>query len=552
MNATFLGQVKELCISSWAAVLFFAVYLVLGLGIYKDYGIYYDDHWARENGVVNAKYIAEKTAPGFFQPEKYCPECSKLEEYFDADHGPIFELIPTFLEWLTGIKDLQAVFQLRHLCVFLLFYCSSICFFFLLKKRFNHTLWSLAGVTLLLASPRIFAESFYNSKDLPFLSLSIFSTFTLIRFLEKPGLKTLLMHALVCGLAIDIRLLGLIFPLLTVVFSITDLRFFRRPGKPVKLTIAYLALYFAFLVGYIIAFWPYLWNKPFIKFPEILARTSSYPWTMKMLYLGKAIPASDLPWHYFPVWFLITTPVMYTVLFVAGLGFIVKDLIKAGWQFYKDHAGQLDLIITALVFLPSVGVMLFKLVLYDSWRHLYFIYPAFIYLVLLGVYSIFNSLKNFAAPQPAKLFRSLFIVVCFSFTGHTIYWMIKNHPHQNVYFSIYNNDDVRQQFELDYWGLAYKQGLEYILTNNKKPEIKVFSPALPGRTNQFSITPAERQRLLYVDSLYKADYFISAYRWHPEDFQIRKEVHQIKVDNIKILSVFELDRKYFEHPKNSF
>ena len=40
------------------------------------------------------------------------------------------------------------------------------------------------------------------------------------------------------------------------------------------------------------------------------------------------------------------------------------------------------------------------------------------------------------------------------------------------------------------------------------------------------------------------DRFLTEYRWHPGDFPFKEEVLQIKVDDIKIFSVFRLDSTY--------
>ena len=44
--------------------------------------------------------------------------------------------------------------------------------------------------------------------------------------------------------------------------------------------------------------------------------------------------------------------------------------------------------------------------------------------------------------------------------------MIRNHPFQNVYFNNFLSHDeqyLRKNFEMDYWGTSYKQALEYVL-----------------------------------------------------------------------------------------
>ena len=66
------------------------------------------------------------------------------------------------------------------------------------------------------------------------------------------------------------------------------------------------------------------------------------------------------------------------------------------------------------------------------------------------------------------------------------------------------------------------------------------------------LPPEQRARLVYVDSMAEADYFLTEYRWHPQDYPLKEEVLQIKVDDIKIFSVFRLDSAYNLGPKELF
>ncbi|GAJ22942.1 unnamed protein product, partial [marine sediment metagenome] len=63
--------------------------------------------------------------------------------------------------------------------------------------------------------------------------------------------------------------------------------------------------------------------------------------------------------------------------------------------------------------------------------------------------------------------------------------MIKNHPHQNVYFNFFAGKNIKERFELDYWGLSYKQALEYVLENDSSEIINIQVSQHPGVYNQF-------------------------------------------------------------------
>lgn len=542
MISSFSRQVKDIRNSHWAAFLFFAFYLTLGLSIVTDYGMSFDEHWGRENGIINAKYIADKLAPGFIKTHEFCVSCKILTEYRDVDHGPVFEIGTTFLEFVLKIKGNHDIYLLRHICTFLLFFLSSIFFYLLLFQRFRKPVIALAGVLMLVASPRFFAETFYNAKDIPFLSMIIISSFTLLQFLRKKNLASAVLHALACGITIDIRILGLLLPVITVFLSLMDLKFIRKDGEPARKILPVILVYLLFIVGFIILFWPYLWEKPFVRFPEILARSSKYPWTGSVLYFGQFYKATQLPWHYLPVWIFISTPLLYIFSFLTGSIFVAIRLIQSRFLLYRNRYEQFDLAMAGLFIIPVAATLILKLVLYDGWRHMFFIYAPFIYLAVLGLVNLYNWLGRKFTSHSGNLLQKGLLAVWALGMLQIVGWMILNHPYQNVYFSVLKGPEVRQQMELDYWGLSYRQGLQYVLKASDKPEIKVKVNNLPGELNNMLLPADQRTRLKYVTDSTQADYFLTEYRFHPQDYLYKKEqeVYTIDVDGYKIMSVFKL------------
>ncbi|WP_191907042.1 glycosyltransferase family protein [Adhaeribacter soli] len=532
----------------WAVATFFGLYLLLGLLIYKDYGISFDEQLSRENGIVNAKYLVEKLAPRVLEGREFCPRCPPLENYSGAVLGPVFETATVALEWVLGLEDQGDIFRLRHLCTFLLFFTATLFFYFLLQERFRNPLISLAGVLMLILSPRIFADSFYNPKDLPFLSLCLISTYTLVRYLKRPGLLTAFWHALACALAMDIRIMGILLPAATLVYVFLHLRYYPKEGISGSKVLVSAFSFLLFFIIFAITFWPHLWEHPFSRFSEAFLFAGNFTWTGHILYLGEYVNAQHLPWHYLPVWLFITTPLLYTFLFLVGIAFIVRQVIASGISLYQTPATRQDLVIAGLFFVPATAAIVLNLVFYDGWRHFYFLYPWFVYLATVGLSELLSLISRVKNERQRLLLRNALAGLWLILIGKVAFWMVLNHPHQQVYFSIFSSDKVRQQFELDYWGLSYREGLEFVVADSKKEQIRLFVPTISGYVNSFMLPPEQRKRLVYVKSIAEADYFLTEYRWHPQDFPLEKEVHQVKADDFKILSVFKLDRVYKEVP----
>ena len=112
-----------------------------------------------------------------------------------------------------------------------------------------------------------------------------------------------------------------------------------------------------------------------------------------MLYLGSFVSATTLPWHYVPVWIIITTPIVYTFGFLIGCITSGAAILKEPFMFYTNHQKRNDAIFLSWFFLPLVAVIVLKSVVYDSWRQLFFVYPAFLLISLKGLESMFNIIK---------------------------------------------------------------------------------------------------------------------------------------------------------------
>lgn len=542
--------------------LFFAAYLFLGLLVYKDYGLSWDEMTNRRNGAISAIYVNAKFNYLFLSRQaleaklqrirseddtywgkdvngpKFNYRDDTLHTYVDRDYGVFFELILTALEALFKLEDSRDVYLMRHLFTFLLFYVGAWFFYLLTADSFNNRLIGLLAASLLILSPRIFADSFYNSKDLAFLSMFIIATYSLIRLLNNPSMPNAAFHALTNAALIDIRITGVLIPAMTFLFIAFDVLKSSLPRTKLKDISPALLLYGFFLPCLTVLFWPYLWESP-LHFVQAFRDMSEFRFEGEMLYLGKYVSPTSLPWHYIPVWIAITTPLFYSFCFMVGLYYSAKTLWQNGLKFYSDDAERQDLINLLFFFLPIISVVALKSVLYDGWRHLFFVYPAFLSIGVKGLVSFYESSGAWFGGDLRAPFRGALLgalVLSFATTG---YFMVKYHPHQQVHFNLLAGRKVGSKFELDYWGLSYRQGLEHVLRNDASSIIKVNAANFPGKLNAKILEPKERERLRYV-SLEDATYFLSDFRYHPQAHAFGLEVYSINVNGAQIIAVYKL------------
>jgi hypothetical protein len=177
---------------------------------------------------------------------------------------------------------------------------------------------------------------------------------------------------------------------------------------------------------------------------------------------------------------------------------------------------------------------------------MFFIYPFYILIALFGIQFCIRLIQH---TLPQKYARSLLILLLIaillnlSFTG---FFMIKNHPYQNVYFNFLAGSEISENFERDYWGVSYRQALEFIARHDPSDTIYICAANSPGRLNRRILNERDRGRMKFV-SLDQANYFITNYRVRkpPDEFSrndlpSQNEIYSIKVDNFKIMGVYQL------------
>ncbi len=510
-------------------ILFFGIFLLTGLFVYPDYGISWDEQYSRFD---NARIVYHFVVNGGGDEIRHASE-----KY----HGPAFELFLFSLEKLFSINDIRAVYLMRHLVTFLTFFVAVYFFFLIARNNFNNWKLGLLAAAFLVISPRIFAESFYNSKDLAFLSFFIMAIYSLLQFHRHQDYKWAVVHSFFCAILIDIRILGILIPVFTLFFLLADqaVTSILKTKESVKFKTRPVVVYFILLILLIILFWPVLWLNPVKHFVNAFNEMRKFTWLGSVFYQGIDHSPGQLPWHYIPAWISITTPPLYIFLFVSGFALILFRLIKNPFNFYLTQKTEL---LSLLCFLsPIVMVIVLNSVIYDGWRHVYFIYPAFI---LIAVYA-FNQFDLFLKKNILIKTRITVWIIVLIFLAHTGYTMIRYHPNQQVYFNRLAGgslNSAKAKHEFDYWGLAFKQVLEEIVERDTSAEIIIHSNSFPGVCNRNILHEEQRDRLLFSDNIDYCDYFITNYRSHPEDYDYPNEFYSVIIDDAKLASAFRFQR----------
>jgi hypothetical protein len=509
----------------WGVTIFFTALLLLGLMIFRDYGMYWDDPAEHAHGQQVYNYIFHNDQSIF----------SSISQY----HGPLFEFISVTLEKFFRITDTRDVYQFRHLLVFLTFYSGVFLFYRLCRNIFSSKAWALMACLFLVLSPKIFGHAFYNTKDIPAMAACIASFFTLVNYLDEKSLLRLFWHALACAAFVAIRLNGIFIVPLTIIAMVCT--YGAQDGTKIKRHIGIdFCLYPLVFLVFLSCMWPILLSGPIYHLIMAFKELSHEPWYGTVLYCG-SYWRMNLPWHYVPLWILISTPLVYVFYLIIGL-FYGSSTLYDKRTLSRDKRNIA--IIFVWFFLPIAAVILLHSHVFDSWRHMYFIYPALIVLAVFGMRSAFTS--TFRADRTVAV---AIVVVTIVVLLPEAWFMVRNHPFEDIYFNRLagrNMPEIAKRFELDYWGLSYRKGLEYLLAIDTRPEIKIYFANLAGERTLLILPDALRRRALAVKNPKTADYYVTNFREYKEFYPYhgfeypKNKIYSIDVDGAEIMAVYRL------------
>ena len=443
-----------------------SILILIGFAVYRDYGVSLDEEISRNNGLVSIKYICDLLFPVYADNLELIKNVPELNEYgFDKIYGPIFDiLLIAIIEILLEIKNFSEVYYYRHLANHYLFIISVICFYFLCLNIFKNKLYSFFGATILYTSPRIFADSFYNNKDLVFLSFFIFLIYFSIRFIKKSNYYNAFLLSIFAAFAMHMRIVAIYVGFLIALFFVVELLMKNKFNqKKINTLVFFFFLQFIFL--YLI--WPFLWENPINNFLYILKTSTEFAWDVNVFYLGDFYKPRFLPWHYFIVCFFATTPLLISILITGGLIHLILRFFKRlvnidNNNSYKDiWRGEEEKIFLFLFFVIFIPIFLNFVhpTIYNSWRHLFFLYPP---LILISIYFIKTIVIKFGKRRILFYINGILAIILLN----NIYNLVTLHPFQYVYFNSIFEKKANKLFEIDYWGLSNKFSLEKIIKDN--------------------------------------------------------------------------------------
>lgn len=419
-----------------------------------DFGVPLDEQTQRAIGIVNNQFIT-RGSDGILEHRYY---------------GPIFETSAFWLEQLLAPSgDSRHELLIRHYYLFLIVAFSAIAVYRSALRVYGSTTAGIGAGIMYLLHPRIFAESFYNSKDVLFMAVLAWSLYFFIAWLQSGKGRHLLGFSIAAGVMASLRIQGLYFPVVAMLvwyFSKRpDWKSFLRSAIPAALIT---------LVS-LVAVYPYLWLNPPAHFWEVVQMARHFPWPWGTLTDGAYVLSRQTPWEYLPLWILVTTPLAFLLALAAGL-----------WQGLFRQRKPETILLAAAWIIPLLMSVAMRAPMYDGWRHYYFLWPV---MVLSGAacFTLFNK-------------RQLQVVLVSILGLFPLRDILKSHPHSMVYFNEYvrvTSPNLHQKWEMDYWGLGYRAALENLL-ECYPDTLKVYAWDQGIDLNRRILPEAQRKRILTV------------------------------------------------------
>jgi hypothetical protein len=533
--------------------LVFVAYFILGFSIYEDYGFYIDEKFHRTNGFFWLSYIAD-----FFELEKLklatTAKMSEIQEFTAPDverwnkYGIIFDLPAAYLEIFFGLDEPLKYFQMRHILVFTYFFIGSFFFYKILLNRFKSQIISLVGFLLFIITPRLFGDSFWNNKDIIFLSFYIISIYYYFSVLDHPSNKNIILLGLFAAISTTVRFAGIFIPLTLVIFWLINF-ISGRNDLHFSLVFKHVVSYFLFLF----IFWPYLWGDPYNGL--IGSFNLDMTWGGKLNFLGEYYHTYELPYYYLGFWILVSTPILHLLLFSHGFLTYFKRLIQRFFNIkeksiyndlWRSKNEKKDFFIFLNFIFFFTGLSLLNISLYNSWRLTYFLYIFIIYFATLSLYLLFVKYKK------KKLFTKILMIFSFViFTAFIIFRIYIYHPYQSFYFNFLTTQKIKDNLEVDYSGLSGIEFLREVIEREEGNHEVVVSVNswVPLWYNYDLLNENEQRRIKIVpnDEKAKADYIYSNRiyevdkRYHKKynDLTEFKKIKVHKVDNTIIYEIYK-------------
>ena len=441
--------------------LFFAVLALVGLSAGADYGLPCDEPTEQiilqENMLEYAlRLFGEDSAPAQWYLSR---GITPISQSIERDHGQCAYYLAAAL---LPLQDAQPdrVMVLWHAYTWVWFMLGVAAVYGFCREAKLSRPVSCGGMLLLYLCPRFFAEGHYNGKDMVLLTLFLCTLWLGLRFLKQPGFLRGALFSLAGAMAANTKVVGFfvwgLMGLCAVVLVTAQRRWDRRMACVAAATVAFFAGFYALLT-------PALWSGPVEYLRYLLVNASGFTrWPGVVLFRGMRFEhaVNPLP-RYYLVWMMLVTLPLY-VAPLAAVGQL--SVLRRVWQ--QRAAALRDPVTLALTaaslcwFVPLLFAVLTRPLVYNGWRHFYFVYAGVVLLGARGLSACIGFLRRRTGEYGMHRVFAAGLCLFFAWTAGDI---AKNHPYQYAYYNRLGHKNAETQMELDYWVVSTRNAMQRLL-----------------------------------------------------------------------------------------
>ena len=461
-----------------AAAITLALFAIVGLAVLDDYGVSTDEATQRSIGNAALDYILGDREALLNDRNRF--------------YGVAFEAPLVAVERVLRLEDSRAIHLSRHLITHLFFLAGGFFAWLLTYRMFGSRALALFAMLLFLLHPRIYAHSFFNTKDVPFLAMFMVSLFLIHRAFRRDSAAAFALCGAGIGALVNMRVLGAL-PF-AAVLGMLALDFLRavRAGRGARRVLANGAAFSLTALLTLYAAWPLLWEDPLAFFRSFSAFSQFTYAEAATLFQGALVRWPDVPPEYIPVWIAITTPLAATALALVGIVSALCVGFRARGGALANTPARFGLLLAGCAVLPIAAVIALNSNVYNGWRQLYFVYAPACVLAALGLR---ETLAIFRPPAARAVIIGLVAVSA----ALVLASMAALHPHQADYFNPLAGraDSLKAAYQMDYWNTTRREALEWLLAAYPDGLIYLNSadPNYEITQNTFILPESDRRRL---------------------------------------------------------
>ena len=479
-----------------------ALFLIAGLAMVDDYGVSGDTDNQRLVAVNTLNYVLH--------------DDQTLLQTYEYFYGAAFELPLLLLtERGLGLDDPRHVYLARHVLTHLFFLIGGFCCYLLALRLCGDRLVALLVMLLFLLSPRLYAHSFFNSKDPVFASAFVMALLLVSRAFDKDSVGAYRWSGAAIGLLVNLRIMGVVLFAVVLVFQVWA--WFRAEGGAARRRAVATTGVFA-LWGVVVLFisLPYLWEDPVGRLAEYWETSANHPLVRDNLFRGKLFSSAALPWDYALRWFAISQPPVTLLLGLLGLvalGLVAKDSVRRGAGAGSDAGGgelRFGILLAACFALPLVAFVLLRPNTLDDWRHFYFLHGPF---CLLATFALMGLRQLAARGLRKRWLGGVAGALTAAGLVATALEMAQIHPNQHLYFNFLVDrktpERLRSRYSISQF-MTMRQSYEYLLRQTPAAAVNIERKYLVFNNNLGNkmILPAADRRWLTHDLRRNLDFYL--------------------------------------------